>query len=94
MENTITHNDLELDLLNFLEESRRETQKQSLKYEEDIRYWESTEPDYEDDFGKITNDQREYYLSVARNGYKKLNFRSMWLHSQITQIKSFGSFSV
>jgi hypothetical protein len=88
MANTITHNDLELDLLNFLEESRRETQKQSLKYEEDIRYWESDEPDYEDDFGKITNDQREHYLSNARNGYNKLNFRSIWLQSQITQIKS------
>ena len=90
--NTNTNTDYQLDLIKFLEESKRETQKQSLKYEEDIRYWESTEPDYEDDFGKVTNGQREfslereYYLSIARNEYNKLNFRSRWLSQQIREL--------
>lgn len=81
-----TNTDYQLDLIKFLEESKRETQKQSLKYEEDIRYWESSEPDYEDDFGKVTNDQRDYYLTIARNEYNKLNFRSSWLSQQIREL--------
>ena len=89
MANTISNHEQEL--LNFLEKSQSEVQKVLLEKESLIQYWESDEPDYQDDFGKITNHQREYYLSCTRAEYNTLNFRSMWLQSQITQIKSLNN---
>jgi hypothetical protein len=82
----------EQSLLSYLEEQLSQTESQYIKEVEVYGYWASGE--YKKDssnFGVMTNEQIDFFMTNTQNRMKPLMFRMKWLESQINEIKSFNS---
>ena len=85
----VNYNTNEQSLLFYLEEESLKTNSQLVKEVEVYNYWASGE--YKKDssnFGVMTNEQIDFFMTNTQNRMKPLMFRMKWLESQIKNIKN------
>ena len=85
----VNYNTNEQSLLFYLEQESLKTNSQLVKEVEVHNYWASGE--YKKDlsnFGVMTNDQIDFFITNCENRMNPLRFRLMWLESQIKNIKN------
>ena len=84
MENYTTN---EQSLLFYLEEESLKTNYQLVKEVEVYNYWASGE--YKKDssnFGVMTNDQIDFFITNSQNRINPIRFRMNWLEGQINEV--------